>query len=359
MNPRDYERHPREYTFLGFTSVVEALVGDVLRAAYGGAFSELISIMKDGVFYHLQAVGDRERVSRLFLEKVKNDQVDLEGLYRDFDPRVKKYEELIYQEVGSFSFETFTLFYRWYQELFPVAFTGMDSADFVDALLPEQRPGYIDWATKVRRRGELIYKDGEMKFIPRYTGWLAEKLPGYTPEELKFLLGRELNAYITAGSALPSAAELRERQRAFYVRQFSPGSLEHAAGDEALKIIEENNFLANPRDSLGDLTELKGQTAYPGLVTGRVRIIRTRQDMAAFVEGEIIVSPMTEPSYLPIMKRAAAFVTNEGGLLCHAAIVARELKKPCIVGTRIATAVLKDGDRVEVDAVSGIVRKLV
>ncbi|HQF57216.1 MAG TPA: PEP-utilizing enzyme [Candidatus Magasanikbacteria bacterium] len=81
-------------------------------------------------------------------------------------------------------------------------------------------------------------------------------------------------------------------------------------------------------------------------------------DLKDFEEGEIIISPMTEPSYLPIMKKALAFVTNEGGILCHASIVARELQKPCIIGTKIATHVFKDGDEVEVDATNGIIRKV-
>jgi pyruvate,water dikinase len=67
---------------------------------------------------------------------------------------------------------------------------------------------------------------------------------------------------------------------------------------------------------------------------------------------------MTDPHYLPIMKKAAAFVTDEGGLLCHAAIVARELKKPCVISTKVATKIFKDGDLVEVDANRGIIRKI-
>lgn len=66
----------------------------------------------------------------------------------------------------------------------------------------------------------------------------------------------------------------------------------------------------------------------------------------------------THPNYLPAMKIAKAFITNEGGMICHAAIVARELNKPCIVGTKIATKVLKDGDLIEVNANSGIIRKI-
>ena len=67
---------------------------------------------------------------------------------------------------------------------------------------------------------------------------------------------------------------------------------------------------------------------------------------------------MIKPDYLSAMKKAVAFVTDEGGITCHAAIVARELNRPCIIGTKIATKVLKDGDEVEVDADNGVVKIL-
>jgi len=73
-------------------------------------------------------------------------------------------------------------------------------------------------------------------------------------------------------------------------------------------------------------------------------------------QGDILVTTMTTPDFLFIMKKAAGFITDEGGITCHAAIVSRELKIPCIIGTKIATKVLKDGDLVEVDAKKGIVR---
>ena len=67
---------------------------------------------------------------------------------------------------------------------------------------------------------------------------------------------------------------------------------------------------------------------------------------------------MTRPEFLPLMKKAVAFITDAGGILSHAAIMARELEKPCIIGTRIASKILKDGDLVEVDADKGIVKIL-
>lgn len=67
---------------------------------------------------------------------------------------------------------------------------------------------------------------------------------------------------------------------------------------------------------------------------------------------------MTSVDFVPIMKRASAFVTDEGGITSHASIVSREMNKPCIIGTKIATQVLKDGDLVEVDANNGVVKIL-
>ncbi len=104
--------------------------------------------------------------------------------------------------------------------------------------------------------------------------------------------------------------------------------------------------------------EIKGNTAFAGkVVKGKVRII-FNPELDQIKIGDIMVAPMTTPNFVPLMKNATAIITDEGGLLCHAAIVARELKKPCIIGTKIATQVLKDGDLVEVDANKGIVRIL-
>ena len=77
-----------------------------------------------------------------------------------------------------------------------------------------------------------------------------------------------------------------------------------------------------------------------------------------FNDGDILVTGMTRPEFVPLMKRSAAIITDEGGITCHAAIISRELGIPCIIGTKVATQVLKDGDMVEVDADKGIVRIL-
>lgn len=101
---------------------------------------------------------------------------------------------------------------------------------------------------------------------------------------------------------------------------------------------------------------LQGQIGNKGFAKGIVRILKRKEQIEDTQEGEIIVSAMTTPEFMPAMQKAAAFVTDEGGITCHAAIVARELGKPCIIGTKFATQILKDGDMVEVDADNGIVR---
>lgn len=106
-------------------------------------------------------------------------------------------------------------------------------------------------------------------------------------------------------------------------------------------------------------TELCGTSASLGKARGYARIINTQADFSKMKSGDILVAPMTRTEYLPLMKIAAAIITDEGGVTCHAAIVSRELCKPCIIGTQIATETLKDGDEIEVDADRGIIKKII
>jgi len=96
--------------------------------------------------------------------------------------------------------------------------------------------------------------------------------------------------------------------------------------------------------------ELQGDIAFRGTYRGQVAIVTTYEEIDKVKKGDVLVSPMTDPYYVPAMIRAGAIVTDEGGILSHAAIVSRELGVPCIVGTGKATSVLKDGIIVEIDA---------
>ncbi len=98
---------------------------------------------------------------------------------------------------------------------------------------------------------------------------------------------------------------------------------------------------------------LRGLATSRGRAAGRVRVLTSPSDQERLAAGEILVAPMTSPDWLPAMRRAAALVTDGGGMTCHAAIVSRELGLPCVVGTRTATTALTDGQLVTVDGGSG------
>ena len=103
---------------------------------------------------------------------------------------------------------------------------------------------------------------------------------------------------------------------------------------------------------------MQGNIAYRGNVSGIVRIIHTKEDFTKIKGGEILVTHETTPDYLTILNKVKAIVTDEGGVTSHAAVISREMRIPCVIGTKIATKLLKNGDFVNVDANKGIIKIL-
>jgi len=100
---------------------------------------------------------------------------------------------------------------------------------------------------------------------------------------------------------------------------------------------------------------LRGLGAAPGIGKGTVKVLASPKEMNKVLKGDVLVTDMTTPDFVPAMKRASAIVTNSGGMTCHAAIVSREMGIPCIVGTKNGTTVLHEGQMITVDASRGIV----
>ncbi|MCX2715584.1 phosphoenolpyruvate synthase [Mycolicibacterium sp. J2] len=143
-----------------------------------------------------------------------------------------------------------------------------------------------------------------------------------------------------------------------------PQDIEWAIEGEAVWLVQ-----ARPITTLGpaptatpdehparDGVLLNGLPAAPGTASGRVRVLQTPADGSLLRDGEVLVAPMTNPDWLPTIRRAAAVVTESGGMTCHAAIVARELSVPCVVGARSATTLLQTGAMVTVDGTHGQIR---
>ncbi|MBI3032608.1 hypothetical protein HYY69_03975 [Candidatus Woesearchaeota archaeon] len=125
-------------------------------------------------------------------------------------------------------------------------------------------------------------------------------------------------------------------------------------GKKAETLIKK--YFKQNTDDFKQIIEIKGICSSPGKIQGAVKVCAgSVEAMKKIIKGDILVTGMTLPDYVPAMKKAAAIITDEGGITCHAAIVSRELGIPCITSTKIATEVLKDGMKVEVDADNGII----
>ncbi|MFH1509509.1 MAG: PEP-utilizing enzyme [bacterium] len=177
---------------------------------------------------------------------------------------------------------------------------------------------------------------------------LSEKY-GISQKNLMFYLPSEFLGLIQNDKLIDSK-KLSEREK-YYVLWLQNNKIQIFTKNKA-KEIEKSQLLP---EKIAKTSEIAGIKAYSGKVVGIVRIVNTKADIKKIKQGDVLVSIMTTPRLLHAVKKASAIVTNEGGLLCHAAIIARELGVPCIVGTKNATQVLKDGDKVEVDAEKGII----
>ncbi len=115
-------------------------------------------------------------------------------------------------------------------------------------------------------------------------------------------------------------------------------------------------MFGGPAEDSGDPLLLKGKGASRGVVTGRARVAFSLEEAEALQPGEVLVCPFTAPSWMPVFTTAAAIVTNQGGVLSHAAIEAREYGIPCVTGTEFGTGRIPDGATVTVDGLAGTVR---
>lgn len=193
------------------------------------------------------------------------------------------------------------------------------------------------------RREDRFFDEAD-KFLGKSLRFVFPTLRGYET----YILKNELKK-------LPSVTSLKRRSKGFV---YVPGQKVIVSTLEEFAKKSKKFAFDFPKLS-AQSSELRGQTAFAGKARGRVRILLRKDQMSSMKKNEVLVATMTTPDFVPAMRKAAAIVTDEGGITCHAAIFAREMKKPCVIGTKIATKVLKDGDMVEVDTEKGIVRKII
>lgn len=169
-----------------------------------------------------------------------------------------------------------------------------------------------------------------------------------TPKQAMYLLEEEMQLALLEGKVNVKLLDERQKNSILLI---TPEKTSVLTGKEVEKALE---GVRQEKVEMADV--VKGKCACPGSAKGIVKLVLSPADMHKMKKGDVLVSNATDPNVVPAMKKASAIITNTGGITCHAAIVSRELGIPCVIGTRVATEVLKDGDVVEVDANAGIVK---
>jgi phosphoenolpyruvate synthase/pyruvate phosphate dikinase len=200
--------------------------------------------------------------------------------------------------------------------------------------------------TKMYRRYAQIFAMYKMEFILKEVARRTK----LTLKQARFMLPREIRKALLEGYVDRQELEERSEFCVYYAEKDKDMVI---TGQTAKRIADEIM-----KEDIGKVSEIKGQVACLGKAKGHVKIIIRPDDMAKMKKGDILVSIATDPDIVPAMKKAAAIVTEQGGVTSHAAIVSRELGTPCVIGTKIATRVFHDGDTVEVDAEKGIVKRI-
>ncbi|MFH1631839.1 MAG: PEP/pyruvate-binding domain-containing protein [bacterium] len=184
-------------------------------------------------------------------------------------------------------------------------------------------------------------------------------------EIMKYLTVDEVVSLVDGKLGIDEARDLVDRRKGGYV-YLGLRNIDKVVVDDPTQVAAISGFVTGLVDEVeGRLVEacvVKGQATFTGEpVRGEVVVVRDDADLEAkggSLAGKILVTVQTRPKFMQYLKGVKAIVTDEGGITCHAAIISREMRIPCVIGTTVGTRVLRDGMEVEVDFESGEVKNL-
>jgi pyruvate,water dikinase len=175
-------------------------------------------------------------------------------------------------------------------------------------------------------------------------------------DDIFMLYSSELHQAM-AGADYRNAARQRKADIAKFARIVPPPAMGVPApptGDPVEDVLV--RFFGAPVEPSADPSVLQGIAAAPGVVTGTAKVVKSLDEASKLQQGDVMVCEMTLPPWTPLFSTVSAVVADTGGILSHCAIVAREYRIPCVVGTGVGTVTIKDGQKVTVDGSKGIVR---
>lgn len=216
---------------------------------------------------------------------------------------------------------------------------------------------YEKWLISIFKKINYMYEEGRNAMV-RCVWAMKEtvKSMGHNPEYMLQMTTREIDNFCDNKQNVITKELVKERKKAFALYFNNGIYTEYSGKQDVENLLKQENIFHFWDMEKTSVKELKGSIAYKGYAKGRARIVFTQEDSNKLEEGEILITPMTQVEFLSGIRKCAAIVTDEGGIICHAAIVAREFGRPCILATKNATQVIKNGDIIEVDAERGVVK---
>jgi phosphohistidine swiveling domain-containing protein len=331
---------------------------------YADLKNETISNLED--FYHefdqiySKAIGIGYSLDYALDKYVENEKIDvhtIENKYYSFAQKEKYELQQIFKNTKDFENEIseHALRYSWLQNDYSGEYR-LNKEDFIN------RKSEI-------LKENIVYSDNELQKPNSILEWInfltmmrdeRKKANLIVDGLLDRYLSQECEKYgVSREIAVMSSVDEFEKNKNGSLKNYQGIRTAEVIRDGLVDISNEKWEMA-VKDILidSDAKTIQGVSAMTGKVIGKAKVILSRNDFHKLNDGNILVTSMTRPEFTQVLSKVSAIITNEGGITCHAAIIARELKKPCIIGTKIATKILKDGDKIEVDANSGVIKIL-
>lgn len=313
---------------------------------FGIAFENTLHIHNKGTVSCFMPLDDLDRISKEVARQLLADPSlaekwldNIEKITDEILPMMAKMSESVP------SWDDYAHFLDLYDAYLP---NHVFMKELIDFLPTEITSGSMDKFSQARAHSEPVYSESE-RFLRSIADAMGEK-EKIDPKFLTCMTRDELAKYLKFRE-IPDIEVLQERYDLSVIFYNNEKEI-ILVGQDAVQ-MQKSVTLSKKDDTQG---EIKGMSAFKGKARGTCRIILDPHKDNIFDEGDILVTGMTRPEFVQYVKKASAIVTDAGGILCHAAISAREMRKPCIIGTEIATKKLNDGDLVEVDADKGMVR---
>lgn len=328
-----------------------------LKREFGFTLPEHLTARRGNVFVHWKKHSATEQFGKNLIQLINRERNFARQIKAEAKRRIKRLTAAAYQLTKTILNQPKIAARRWkkftdlYLNTYPI-FHLTIYTDFIEQYLElpcinhnsltKNLRRYINTAAilrlKIRKSFNVVNKKAE-EFLT-----ISAARNHLNPAVLKLLTTEELLIFFNTG-ALPKQSVIDSRRK--YCLLYFNGKQYKILTGPAAKLLKRKIITPRYRHKM---RYLHGTVVYPGKISGLARVVKSLPDAKKIKPGDILITPMTTPNLAGLIRQVAAIVTDEGGLTCHAAIIARELKKPCLVGTKIATAVIPPGKPVTVYA---------